>query len=172
MRQQFTEDYGAKYPWKLGGTITTEQALLAGATGLTHAAVEALAAANKVIITVPDGWSAMELRFYSDAAADIDDIVELYAHANFEDSAGNGVVDHYRHFARLTIVVSAQVYGSYKFHNTVTPADEAWITAADEVKVVAETFGSYVFNTHGHNKILVIASDLDSTLIGVEYRRL
>ena len=165
MRQQLQEKYLAQYLWQAGGTIITQQALL-GASALTHAAVKALAAANKVLIEIPQGWLAMELRFYSDAAANVDDIIQLYT-ASTSDSKP----DHYRHFAQLTIIVGTQVYGSYKFHDTITPANEAWITRNNEVSPANNTFGSYVLNTHGNSRILVIASDRDSTLIGVDYRK-
>ncbi|MHC4121947.1 MAG: hypothetical protein ACYSSI_00105 [Planctomycetota bacterium] len=165
MRQQQQEKYLAQYLWQAGGTITTQQALL-GASALTHAAVEALADANKVLIEIPQGWLAMELRFYSDAAANIDDIVQLYIAAT-----SDSLPDHYRHFAQLTLIVGTQVYGSYKFHDTVIPANEAWITRSNEVSPANNTFGGYVLNTHGNSKILVIASDLDSTTLGVDYRK-
>ena len=66
--------------WRAGGEITVQQALL-GASALTHAAVKALADANKVIIEIPQGWLAGEFRFYSDSADNTSDVVELYAAA-------------------------------------------------------------------------------------------
>jgi hypothetical protein len=90
-----------------------------------------------------------------------DDVVELYA------MVGR---DHARHFAQLSIKVGTQVYGSYKFHDTVVPANVAWLTRNYAVSPANDTFGSYTFNLHGHDKILVIASDLDCTTLGVEYR--
>lgn len=172
MRQQFVEDFGAKYPWLPAGTLETEQALL-GASGLDDASVTALTTAKRVIIKIPEGWGSMEIRFYSNAAADIDDVLQLYSQAYAGGGLkGPGAVDHYRHFAQLTIIVGTQVYGTYKFHDDITPANEAWITPATEVSPGNNTFGSYAFNLHGSEKIVVIASDLDSTLIGVEYRRM
>ena len=165
MRAGETESYLKQYLWLAGGTITTQQALL-GASALTHAAVKVLAAAKKVLIDIPQGWLALELRFYSDASANVDDIVQLYIAATSDSQP-----DHYRHFAQLTIIVGTQVYGSYKFHDTITPANEQWITRSNEVSPANNTFGSYVLNTHGNSRILVIASDLDSTLLGVDFRK-
>ena len=164
MRQQLQEKYLAQYYWQAGGTITSQQALL-GATALTHAAVKALAAAKKVIIEVPQGWLAMELRFYGDTSAtnNTDDIIQLYAEAG---------EDHYRHFAQLTITIGTQDYGTlYHFHDIIAPANEQWLSRCNEVSPANNTFGSYVINTHAHSRILVIASDKDCTTIGVDYRK-
>ena len=165
MRQQLQEKYLAQYFWQLGGTITVQQAML-GAAALTHAAVEALASANKVLIEIPQGWIALELRFYSDGSANDEDIIQLYA-ASTSDSDP----DHYRLFAQLTNLVGTQEYGSNKFIDTITPANENWLTRCNEVSPANNTFGSYVFNTHGHTHILAIASTLNSTTIGVEYKK-
>ena len=158
------ESYLKQYFWQVGGTITSAQALL-GATALTHAAVEALADIKKVLIEIPQGWIADELRFYSDSAAGTVDIVELYA-ASTSDSNP----DHYRHFAQLTLTVGTQEYGTNKFHDTVV-AESNWLTDKGAVSPANDTFGSYVLNTHGHSHILVIASTLGSTTLGVEYKK-
>ncbi len=83
MKQQLQEKYLPQFFWQLGGEITVQQALL-GASALTHAAVEALADANKVLIAVPVGWVAMELRFFSDGAENVEDVIELYAASTSE----------------------------------------------------------------------------------------
>lgn len=163
--KQFSETYLSQYYWQRGGLITSEQALL-GATALDHTSVvTTLAATKKVVITIPVGWAAMELRFFGDisASADTDDVVQLYAEAG---------VDHFRHFAQLTIVIGTQDYGTlYHFHDGITPANEAWMTTPAEASPANNTFGSYIFNTHAHSRILVIASDKDCTTIGVDYKR-
>lgn len=162
------ESYLKQYFWQLGGTITSQQALL-GATALDHASVEALAAAKKVLIEVPQGWLAMELRFYGDIAAteNTDDVVQLYA-ASTSDSNP----DHYRHFAQLTITIGTQDNGTlYHFHDTIVPANEQWLSRCNEVSPANNTFGSYIINTHTHSRVLIIASDKDCTTIGVDYRK-
>ena len=163
MRAGEKESYLKQYHWQTGGTITVQQALL-GASSLTHAAVKALA--NKVLIEIPQGWLAMELRFFSDAAANTSDVLQLYA-AITSDSRP----DHYRHFAQLTNLVGTQEYGSNKFIDTITPASEQWITRNNEVSPANNTFGSYVLNSHTHSHILVIASDLNSTELGIEFKK-
>ncbi len=166
MRQQLQEKYLAQYYWQSGGTITVQQALL-GASALTHAAVKALADANKVLIEIPQGWLAMELRFYSNAANNTSDVIQLYA-ASTSDSKP----DHYRHFATLTDLVGTQEYGSNKFIDTITPTNEQWITRCNEVSPANNTFAGYVLNAHGHSNILVIASTLNSGILGVEYKKI
>ena len=165
MRAGEKESYLKQYYWLTGGTITVQQALL-GAAALTHAAVKALAAANKVLIEIPQGWLAEELRWYSDSAAGTIDVVELYA-ASTSDSNP----DHYRHFAQVTLTVGTQEFGSNKFHDTVVAVSN-WITNKGAVSPADNTFGSYALNNHGHSNILVIASTLGSTTLGVDYKKI
>lgn len=165
--KQFSESFLSHYQWQApdNNLITVEQALL-GATALDDASVETLADANKVLIKPPNGVVAMELRFFGDnaAAGNTDDVVQLYAAAG---------VDHYRHFAQLTIIIGTQDYGTlYHFHDDITAANNAWLSTASAVSPGNDTFGSYTFNTHGHDRFLVIASDKDCTTIGVEWRQL
>lgn len=160
-RENQSESYLPQYYWQAGGTITVQQAML-GASALTHAAVKALADANKVLIEIPQGWIALEMRFYSDGSEDAVDVIEMYAEAG---------EDHYRHFAQLTLIVGTQEYGSNKFHDTITPASEQWLTRNNEVSPANDTFGSYVVNTHAHSRFLIIASTRVSATIGVEFRK-
>ncbi len=165
MRAGEKESYLKQYYWLTGGTITVQQALL-GAAALTHAAVKALADANKVLIEIEQGWLAEELRWYSDSAAGTIDVVELYA-ASTSDSNP----DHYRHFAQVTLTVGTQEFGSNKFHDTVVAVSN-WITNKGAVSPADNTFGSYALNNHGHSNILVIASTLGSTTLGVDYKKI
>ncbi len=165
MRAGETESYLKQFFWQPAGTITVQQALL-GASALDHESVKNLAAANKVIIDIEQGWLAMELRFFSDAAADTSDKVELYAAATSDSKP-----DHYRHFATLTNLVGTQVKGSNKFIDTISPTNEAWMTRNNEVSPADNTFASYVFNSHGYSRILAIASELNSTTYGIEFKK-
>ncbi len=164
MRAGENESYLKQYFWQTGGEITVQQALL-GASALTHAAVKALDAAKKVLIEVPQGWLAGELRFYSDAVANTEDVIELYA-ASSTDSEP----DHYRHFATLTNLVGTQEKGSNKFIDTINAVSN-WLTNKGAVSPADNTFGSYAMNFHTHNKILAIASTLNSTTLGVEFKK-
>ncbi len=161
MRQQLQEKYLAQYYWQVGGTITVQQAML-GAGALTHATVEALASANKVLIEIPQGWIAFEMRFFSSGSENDVDIIQMYAEAGR---------DHYRHFGQLTLTVGTQEYGSNKFHDTIVPANEQWLTRNNEISPANDTFGSYVMNTHAHSRVLIIASTLVSATLGVDFRK-
>ena len=165
MRAGEQEGYLKRYYWEAGSEITASQALL-GADALTHAAVKALADTKKAIIEIPQGWLAVELRFYSDSAANTSDVVELYAAATSDSNP-----DHYRHFAQLTTLVGTQEKGSDKFIDTITPASENWLTKTGEVSPANNTYASYVLNTHGYSHILAIASTLNSTTLGIEYKK-
>ena len=163
-REKDTEQYLKQYFWTDKGSITVAQSLLS-ASSLTHAAVKALADANKVLIEIPQGWVAAEIRLYSDAAADIEDVVELYA-ASTSDSKP----DHYRHFAKLNTIVGTQERGSDKFIDTIN-AQGAWLTNKGTVSPADNTFASHAFNLHGHSHILAIASTLASTTLSIEIKK-
>ncbi len=150
--------------WRAGGEITVQQSLL-GASALTHAAVEALADANKVIIEIPQGWLAGEFRFYSDSAANTSDVIELYAAASTDSKQ-----DHYRHFATLTNLVGTQENGTNKFIDTISAVSQ-WLTNKGAVSPADNTFASFAMNFHGHGRILAIASTLNSGTIGMEYKK-
>ena len=158
------ESYLKQYYWQSGGTITEQQALL-GAAALTHAAVKALADTKKVLIEIPVGWLAAELRFFSDSDENTQDIIELYAAATSDSDP-----DHFRHLAQITIDVGTQEYGSNKFHDTVN-ANSTWLTNKGAVSPANDTFGSYSMNLHGYSHILSIASDLNSATLCVEIKK-
>jgi len=165
MDSKDNESYLKQYYWDDKGSITVAQALL-GASALTHAAVKALAIANKVLIEIPQGWVAAELRFYSDSAADTEDILEIYTAAT-----SDSLPDHYRHIAQLTNLVGTQVRdGSNKFIDTIVPVTN-WLTKNEAISPANNTFGSYVMNVHGYSHILVIASTLNSTTLSVEIKK-
>lgn len=166
MRQQLQEGYLAQYFWQSGGSITTQQALL-GASALTHAAVESLAVAKKILVEIPQGWIALEMRFFSDGSANDVDVIQMYA-ASTSDSEP----DHYRHFGQLTVTVGTQEYGSNKFHDTIVPSGIAWMSKTGAVSPANNTFGSFVMNTHAHSRILLIVSTLVSTTFSAEFRKL
>ncbi len=164
MRAGEQESYLKQYYWQAGGEITSAQALL-GASALTHAAVKALADTKKVLIEIPQGWLAGEFRFYSDSAANTEDVIELYAAATSDSEP-----DHYRHFATLTNLVGTQEKGSNKFIDTISAVSN-WLTNKGAVSPADNTFASYAMNMHTHNKVLVIASTLNSTTLSCEFKK-
>lgn len=145
--------------------ITTQQAALSGAN-ITHAIVEALADANKVLITVPNGVPAIELRFYGDDSDAGTETLELYAAASTDS-----LKDYYRRMAQLALVMgTGQFTAALTFYDTITPASENWLSTMAEVSPADNSFASYVFNTHGCNKFLVIASSAISDNLYVQWR--
>ena len=179
--KEFSEDFLSHYNWHIDesnqpwlgntvydGKITSEYAgddSLPTATEKDDATVEALAAAKKILIKPPSGIVSMELRFRSDGNEDDVNILQLYAAAG---------VDHYDLMAQLSVVQGTQIYstGIY-FCDHMTPATEAWLTAASEIyqATPADGIGRYVFNTHGYDRFWIVASDLVTTTVYVDWRR-
>ena len=164
MRAGEKESYLKQYFWRAGGEITSAQALL-GASALTHAAVKALTGTKKVIIEIPQGWLAGEFRFYSNGADNIGDVVELYA-ASTSDSKP----DHYRHVATLTLTNGTQEKESNTFIDTIS-GNPVWLTNKGIVSPENNTFASFAMNFHGYSHILMIASTLNSTTLGIEIKK-
>lgn len=136
-------------------------------TARDDATVVALAATKKIIIMPPNGAVSLELRFRSDGSANDENVMQLFAAAG---------VDHYDLMAQLTVIQGAQPYsatdGIY-FCDYITPATEAWITAASEIDQAtpADGIGRYVFNTHGYDRFWLVASDLVTGTVYVDWRK-
>jgi len=162
-----SESYVPHTNWVEGEEITVEQAVLTG-TQRDDATVEALAAANKALIRPGSGTVALELRFRSDGTfeANDDSVLQLYA------AAGK---DHYTRIATLTIIQGEQLHstGIY-FCDSIVATLENWISATEVVQpeTLDNHIARYVLNTHGYNRFLLIASDLDTTTIYVDWRPL
>jgi len=159
------EDYVHQFTWEEAGSITAEQAALA-VDARDDASVEALDSTKKVKIVPNDGTVALEFRFRSDADDDaVDSVLELYA------AAGD---DHYTRIAQLTIKEGLQEHSTgIFFADSITEALNNWIS---DTKVVQPSspddhIARYVLNAHGYDRFLFIASDLDSTTIYVDVRR-
>lgn len=148
------------------GDITSEYAgdnTLPPVTALDDATIEALADAKKVIIRPPNGTVSLELRFRSDGNNNDVNILQLYAAAG---------PDHYDLMAQLSPVQGLQPHSVGFFCDHMTPATEAWLTAASEIdqSTPADGIGRYVFNTHGCDRFLLVASDLVTTTVYVDWR--
>jgi len=100
--------------WIEAGSITVQNADL-GVTGRDVATVDALATANTIKLIPPSpGPYAMLLRFRSDGAENVDDVLQLYA------ARGN---DFYNRIAQLTTVVGTGDTATSTIHfiDTITP---------------------------------------------------
>ena len=168
MRAGENESYLKRYYWQDAGSITERYAgagELLGADALTHAAVEALADAKKVVIEIPQGWLAVELRFSAYGTEEDENIIELYVAATSDSKP-----DHYRHFAKLTTLVGTQEHDSNKFIDTVSAVSH-WLTRQGAVSPANNTFASYSVNMHGQTHLLAIVSTLNSTSLKIGYKK-
>lgn len=147
------------------GKITSEYAgdnSIPTVTERDDATVVALAAAKKIIIKPPNGTVTIALRFRSDGSADDNNVLQLFTEAG---------VDHYGHLCLLTVQQGTQIYstGIY-FCDAVTPANEQWYTAVTELTTTSDHIGGYILNTHGIDSIWIVASDLVTTSLYVDWR--
>jgi len=163
--KQFSEDFVSHYYWQNAGVITSEYSGDNAAplpTELDYDTVDALSAAKRIIIAPPNGIVGMELRFRSDGIETDANVAPLYA------AAGR---DHYRLVDVLTVTQGTQIYstGIY-FADTVASAGETWLSATKEPSP-ADSMASYVLNVHGYDSFLLVASDLVTTSLYVDWRR-
>jgi len=179
MRQQLSESYLSHYYWHEDGEIGVAPYLETAYDGKittqcasgdydgdnrTDALVEALADAKKVLIKLPSGIVSVELRFRSDGSANDDSIIQLFAAAG---------VDHYRNICQLTVTQGTQKHsGSIYFCDGVTPANEVWHTTVTELSGTGNHMGGYTFNTHGYDRLWIVANDLDTTTLYVDWKQL
>lgn len=179
MRQQLAESYlGHKYWHKDGdkisipegtsytynGKITSQCS--SGDFDVTHrddASVEDLTDAKKVLIKLPNGIVSIEFRFRYNGIAGDQHILQLFAASG---------VDFYRYFAQLTIDQGTQQHtsgsppaGSW-FIDTVLPANEEWHTPQTELTDTSNHIGGYTMNTHGYDRIWIVAPTLDTANSG------
>ena len=159
--------------WQNIGSITSAQAAL-GATARTHATVEALADAKKIILYLGQtdymGKNiALLFRFRSDSDDDtVTNTLQSYAEAG---------EDHYTRIAQLVIKEGLQEYSSTIFFvDGITPSYENWITNEDAMVVqptpTDDHIARYRLNTHGCDRFLFIASTRNSTTIYIDVRRI
>ena len=159
--------------WQEIGEITSAHDAL-GATARTHAAVEALDDAKKIILYLGQTDYekkniALEFRFRSDSDDDtVTNILQSYAEAG---------QDHYTRIAQLAIKEGLQEYSSTIFFvDGITPSYENWITNENAMvvqpSVTDDHIARYTINTHGYDRFLFIASTKTSTNIYIDVRRI
>jgi len=163
--KQFSEDFLSHYYWQNAGVITSEYSGDDAAplpTELDYDTIDELDSTKKIIIEPPNGVVAIELRFRSDGSENDANVAPLYA------VAGR---DHYRLVDTLTVTQGTQIYstGIY-FADTVAAAGETWLSTTKEPSP-ADSMASYVLNVHGYDRFLLVASDLVTTSLYVDWRR-
>ena len=187
-RQEFSESFLSHYKWNVhgdrislpgkasyiyNGQITTVAA--AGNFDVTHrdnANVEALAAAKKVIIYLPNGLVSLELRFRYNGVDGDQHILEIFAASG---------VDFYRWLDTLTIDQGTQQHTSgaagtgIHFIDVVSSAGEQWLTPTTEITTTNE-MGGFTMNMHGYDRLWIVASTLDvanaGTTLNIDWKQL
>lgn len=148
--------------WKDLGTISTVQAALA-TTQFAVAVAEALTSTGILMTEIPYGAANVELRFYG-TASDADDVVLNIYGKRDEDG-------YYQLLATLSCVHGTAQKGA---------ATELWVDKITEDKdFTSEAAGGalspddnsiarYYFKPGGFKDLLIIATTLDGTDVGVE----
>ena len=152
-----------KRKYTYSGTITS--AVAAGdynASARDNASVEALAAAKKTLIYLPNGIVTVQLRWRFNGAADDQHVLRMYAAAGID---WYGLVDV------LTIDQGTQEHTTgnaptgIDFIDVVSASGYKWPTAGTAITTVNE-IGGYVLNTHKYDRLWIIATTLDTANSG------
>lgn len=143
--------------WKTAGSITVEHAEL-GVTGKDVATVDGYFTGMTIKLIPPtNGPYAMLLRFRSDGAEDVDDILQMYA------ARGS---DFYSRIAILTTVVgTGDADGDNHFIDTISPSEEDGHYDAEEQNRTDNRTAHYYCRVFGNDRFIILASDLDSTTV-------
>ena len=180
-RQQFTESYLSQARWIVNGDkvfghpenssgytyngkITTQaEAANYAVTARSSSSVEALTAAKKVLFYIPQGWVSLEMPFRSDGNDGDDSIIQIFAAAGPE---------HYMWIDQLTITQGTQLYstGIY-FVDTIVSAGEAWVTDTRQISPANNHVARNEMNCHKYDRIWIVANDLDTTSIYVDFKQ-
>ena len=152
---------GSATPWLGDDTIYDGKITIQAAAGdfnvsnRTDALVEALTETKKVLIKLPVGIVAIELRFRAAGSTSDQHVLPVFLAAG---------VDHYDLVVALTIDQGTQLYvDPIYFCDTVVPATEKWLTDQTELSTTANNIGRYTMNVHGYDRIWIVASTLDKS---------
>ena len=152
--------FEGQYEWQNEATgITVANGALA-VDGRDYTTVDAIADANKKIITLDDGTAAIEVRVRTDGAEDDSNVLQVYAM--------RGDSDHYQRVCQLTVLQGKQDCSVGHFGDEFTLANDAWhnianIRAQVGVQTVTDEIGRFRMNTLGYKKILFVVSTLDAS---------
>ena len=148
--------------WQDLGTISTAQVALA-TTQFAKAVAEALTSTGILLAEIPHGAPNVEMRFYGTASDADSNTINIYGKRD-----GDG---YYQLLATLTLVMGTAQKGA---------ATELWADGITEDKdftpnvvggvihVNDNSIGRYFFKPGGYKDLLIIATTLGSTDIGVE----
>jgi len=148
--------------WQDLGTISISQTALA-TTQFAKAVAEALASTKIIKVEIPHGAPNVEMRFYGTASDGNTNVINIYGR---RDDDG-----YYQLLAVLTLTMGTAQKGA---------ATELWVDTVTETKdftpgVAGEaispadnSIGRYGFKPGGFKDLLIIATTLNSTDVGVE----
>jgi len=144
------------------GVVTAAQTALA-TTQFAAVTAEALAAAGIINKHIPHGAANLELRFYGTASANDANVVNIYAK---RDSDG-----YYQLLATLTVTSGTAQKGAATelWADTIVEDVDATPMASGAVISPADnSIARYYFKPGGYKTLLIIATTLNSTNLGVE----
>ena len=148
--------------WSDLGTITTSQAALA-TTQFAVATAEALTATGLILAEIPYGAAKLEFRFYGTTSDDDDVVLNIYGKRDGDA--------YYQLLSTLTMIHGTAQKGA---------ATELWVDSITETKDFTSEEGGgalspadnsiarYFCKTGGFKNLLIIATTLDGTNVGVE----
>lgn len=148
------------YEWQNEATgITVANGALA-VDGRDYATVDAIADANKKVITLDDGTVAIECRFRFDGTENDTNVFQVYGM--------RGDSDHYQRIGQVTVLQGTQDCSVGHFGDELTLANDAWHNEANVrthvgVQTVTDEIGRLRLNTLGYKKILFVLSSLDAS---------
>jgi hypothetical protein len=156
-------NFQPKGVWKSESQVIT----VAGSaltTDKSDQTVDALASGAKCVMTIPDFWIAMELRFKGVATDADSNVINIYAQ--------RGSKDDYRLIATLTLTTGTQTDGTNLYVDTIVETVAfRWPSTVDVNSPAGNDMGTVSLNTHGYNKLAFIATTLNSTSIIVDIAR-
>ena len=146
----------------LGSVITTTQTALA-TTQFAAAVAEALTATGLIRAEVPYGAVNLEFRFYGTTTADDDVVINIYGK---RDSDG-----YYQLLSTLTMIHGTAQKGATTelWVDTITETKDFTPEAAAGILSPADnSIARAYMKTGGFKNLLIIATTLDGTNVGVE----
>ncbi len=148
--------------WINLGTISTVQTALA-TTQFAAVVAEALTSTGILKATIPFGAANVELRFYGTTSDDDDVVVNIYGK---RDNDG-----YYQLLATLTMIhgTAQKGAGTELWADTIAETVDATPGGSGAIISPADnSIARYYFKPGGYKDLLIIATTLDGTDVGVE----
>ena len=168
MPHNANNDFREQQPFILAGTLTSAQSAL-GVTARDEDSVDALAVTKTVIIEVPYGTPALDIRVRADGNDGDTNVLDFYA----KPLTGGGLKpEHYTRMFTLTGDRCTQVAsGDIFFEDSFVISNNKW-QAGYTVENTTNEIDHLRVNTDGYEKILVIVTALVSTTVYIDVKKL